>query len=72
MREAKAEPLSARLQRLREARGLSTRALSRAAGLSASLVSHVETGRIRDPGLGTLRALAGALGVGLAELAGGG
>lgn len=65
-----AESLATRLRRLREARGLSTRQLAGAAGFSQGVVTHLETGRTRDPRLETLRALAAALGVGLEDLAG--
>lgn len=63
------EPLPARLKRLREARGLSQRALARACGVTSQAVSLIEAGR-REPSLAMARRLAEALGVGLSELAG--
>lgn len=56
------------LRRLREAAGLSQQALGEAAGLPSNAhVSHIESGRIDDPNTKTLRSLAKALGVELAE-----
>ena len=66
----KPEPLASRLKRLREARGLSQRALARAAGLTAQAVSLVEAGRRPNLTLQTAERWAAALGVGPAELAG--
>ena len=47
---------------------MSQHALSVAAGLSSAHVNHIESGRIPDPGIKTLRNLAKALGVELSEL----
>lgn len=65
-------PLRDRLRRLRTAAGLTQQQLAVKAGLSVSVVVHLEGGRIPDPRMSTLKALAKALGVGLDELAGGG
>ncbi len=54
----------------REQRGLSQRALARAAGVSPVLATKIESGAIADPRLSTLRKLAKALGVTVAELIG--
>jgi transcriptional regulator with XRE-family HTH domain len=51
----------------RNAQGLSQEALARRADRSLMTVFHVEAGD-RDATLGTLQAIAGALGVELAEL----
>jgi transcriptional regulator with XRE-family HTH domain len=59
-----------RLRALRRARGLSQEALSRASGVSATVISRIERGAIVEPSLRTLRALAKALDVTLDELAG--
>lgn len=55
-------PIGDRLKELRKASGLTQQALATAAGLSMSLVIHLEAGRITDPRASTLRALAKALG----------
>lgn len=52
---------------LRESRGLSRRELAEASGLSYPYVSQIENGD-REPSIKALAALAGALGVELAEL----
>ena len=56
-----------RLREARRARGLSLRALAERLGVSASLISQVETGRAR-PSVSTLYAIASELGVSLDEL----
>lgn len=56
-----------RLRRARTSRGLSLRAVARRLGVSASLISQVETGRA-NPSVNTLYALASELGVSLDEL----
>jgi transcriptional regulator with XRE-family HTH domain len=58
----KKETFAARLARIREAAGLSQRQLASRAGLSQQAVSLLERG-LRDPTLGTLRALAAVLAV---------
>ena len=54
----------------REQRGLSQRALARAAGVAAVLVTKLESEAIVDPRISTLRKLATALGVTVAEIIG--
>jgi transcriptional regulator with XRE-family HTH domain len=61
-------PIGDRLKRLRKAAGMTQQALATAAGLSMSAIIHIEAGRIPDPRLSTLKALARALGVTLDEL----
>jgi transcriptional regulator with XRE-family HTH domain len=60
-------PVGERLRTERHARGLSLRELADRLGVSASLISQIETGRAR-PSVSTLYALAGELGVSLDEL----
>jgi transcriptional regulator with XRE-family HTH domain len=55
------------LRAARERRGLTVRALASKAGVSASMLSHVENRRV-SPSLATLRSLARALEIPLAEL----
>jgi transcriptional regulator with XRE-family HTH domain len=62
-------PIKDRLRELRTAAGLTQQALAVKAGLSVSAVVHIEAGRIPDPRVSTLRAIARALGVGLDDLA---
>jgi transcriptional regulator with XRE-family HTH domain len=62
-----------RLRELRERRGLTQAELAQKSGLTQATVSRLEEGgqaRGRVPKLPTLLALAAALGVGLARLAG--
>ena len=56
-----------RLREGRQARGLSLRAMAARLGVSASLISQVETGRAR-PSVRTLYAIAAELGISLDEL----
>jgi transcriptional regulator with XRE-family HTH domain len=58
------------LKRLRAAAGLTQQQLAVAAGLSVSVVAHIERGHIPDPRASTLRALARSLGCTLDDLAG--
>lgn len=62
-------PIKERVRELRIARGMTQQALAVAAGLSISAVVHIEAGRIPDPRLSTVKALAQALGVPVDELA---
>ena len=62
-------PFAAALARLRRERGLTRYALARLAGVPEIALSKMERGT-REPRLGTLAKLAGALGVGLDEVAG--
>jgi transcriptional regulator with XRE-family HTH domain len=64
-------PIGDRLKELRKAHPMTQQALATAAGLSMSVIIHIEAGRIPNPRLDTLRKLAKALGVTLDELAGG-
>ena len=59
--------LGERLRQARTARGLSLRAIARRIGVSASLISQVETGRAK-PSVSTLYALANELAISLDEL----
>lgn len=54
--------VGARLQKLREAQGLSQRALAAASGLSPNALSQIERGNV-SPSVSTLNRLAAALGV---------
>jgi transcriptional regulator with XRE-family HTH domain len=63
-------PIKDRLKELRKAAGLTQQDLAMKSGLSITTVVHIEAGRIPDPRISTLRALAKVLGVGLDELAG--
>lgn len=60
-------PIGQRLRDVRKSIGISLRELARRAGVSASLVSQIETGRLR-PSVSTLYALTGSLGIPIAEL----
>jgi transcriptional regulator with XRE-family HTH domain len=55
-------PLKDRLRELRKAAGLTQQALAVRAGLSVSNVVHIEAGRIPDPRVSTVKAIADALG----------
>lgn len=55
-----------RLRAVREARGLSQRALARVAGIPSSTVSLLESGR-SNPSVGSLKRILDAIGVSLAE-----
>jgi len=65
--EARYPPIGPRLRAARGARGLSLRSLADRLGVSASLISQVETGRA-TPSVNTLYAIASELGVSLDEL----
>jgi transcriptional regulator with XRE-family HTH domain len=62
-------PIKDRVRQLRKAAGLTQQTLAVKAGLSMSAVVQIESGRIPDPRVSTLKALAVALGVSLDELA---
>ena len=62
-------PIKDRLRELRTAAGLTQQDLAVKAGLSISAVVHIEAGRIPDPRVSTLKALAKALGCRLDDLA---
>ena len=61
-------PLKDRLKELRKAADLTQQALATKAGLSMSAIIHLEAGRIPDPRISTLRAIARVLGVTVDEL----
>lgn len=56
------------MARLRTARGLSQEGLARTAGIASVTVSKLEQGRITDPRLGTVLAVATALGCSVEDL----
>jgi transcriptional regulator with XRE-family HTH domain len=60
-------PLGGRIKSLRAERGLQQRQLAEKAGMTPSMVSQIESGRL-TPSLPTLGKLAGALGVPIASL----
>ena len=62
--------LGSRLHELRRRRGWTLLALAGSAGLTEGAVSKLENGRVASPGAATVAALAAALGVPLAALAG--
>lgn len=64
-----AEQIGARLRDARLARGLSLRGLAQSLGVSASLMSQIETGKTQ-PSVSTLYAIVSALGVSIDELLG--
>ena len=61
-------PIADRLRAFREAAALSKQELATKAGLSISVVSHIEQGKKADPRASTVQALAQALGVSMEEL----
>ena len=67
MAQVEIPPIGAHIRAERLRRGISLRALAREAGVSASLVSQIETGRIR-PSVSTLYAVTGALGLSITDL----
>jgi transcriptional regulator with XRE-family HTH domain/quercetin dioxygenase-like cupin family protein len=67
MGQVEIPPIGERIRSVRQARGTSLRALAREAKVSASLVSQIETGRLR-PSVSTLYAITGALGVPLSDV----
>lgn len=60
--------LGAAVKQLREQRGATQEALAYEAGITTGTLSQLERG-ISNPSWGTLRAIAGALGVSMVELA---
>jgi transcriptional regulator with XRE-family HTH domain/quercetin dioxygenase-like cupin family protein len=60
VRELAAPPIGQRLRELREQHRLTMRGLAKLAGVSASLISDVERGRV-EPSISALKRLAGAL-----------
>jgi transcriptional regulator with XRE-family HTH domain len=61
-------PLKDRVRELRKAAGLTQQALAVKAGVSVSVVQHIEQGAIPDPRVSTLVQLARAMGVPLDAL----
>lgn len=62
--------LGKRLQKARQAAGLTQQQLCQQANLSFSTLTKIERGAIKAPSIFTIQAIAGALGVGLDELIG--
>ncbi|WP_210569072.1 helix-turn-helix domain-containing protein [Streptomyces sp. GESEQ-4] len=62
MSPAAAPPVGARIRQVRLERGMSLRSLAREIGVSASLVSQIETGK-SQPSVSTLYAITTALGI---------
>jgi len=62
-----AQQVGSSVRRLRQAQGLTSGELARSAGISAAMLSRLESGNV-SPSLETLAALAGALGTGVATL----
>lgn len=58
------------LKRLREQKGLSQLELAKRAAVAQAYISEMEAGAKKNPGIETLRKLAKALGVPVAELLG--
>ncbi|MDO0938332.1 cupin domain-containing protein [Streptomyces sp. DG2A-72] len=67
MSPAAAPPVSARIRQMRLDRGMSLRSLAREIGVSASLVSQIETGK-SQPSVSTLYAITTALGISVESL----
>lgn len=53
----------------RELKKMSLRDLERASGVSNALISQIETGKVKDPGFGTIVRLADALSLSLDRIA---
>jgi transcriptional regulator with XRE-family HTH domain len=64
--------IGATVKRIREAAGMSQQQLAGAAGISLSLLAQMEQGKNENPRLDTIRSLARALAVGVADLVGNG
>ena len=62
-----AQQVGSSVRRLRQAQGLTSGELARSAGISAAMLSRLESGNV-SPSLETLAALAAALGTGVATL----
>ncbi|MFF7734360.1 MULTISPECIES: cupin domain-containing protein [unclassified Streptomyces] len=67
MSSAVVPPVGARIRQARQERGTSLRALAREIGVSASLVSQIETGK-SQPSVSTLYAITTALGISVESL----
>jgi transcriptional regulator with XRE-family HTH domain len=57
-----------KLKRLRRGQGLTQEELAEQSGVAQSTIAQIETGRRPEPRPGTLKKLAGPLGVEIAEL----
>ncbi len=57
-----------KLNRLRRSKGMTQAELSQASGVAQSTITHIESGKHERPHPGTLRKLARALGVEIADL----
>jgi transcriptional regulator with XRE-family HTH domain len=60
--------LGAMLKQLRKKRGLTQQALAKRTRIAQGYISELEGGKEKNPGIETLRKLAKALGVSLADL----
>ncbi len=60
--------MGARLRALREERGLTQQVAARAAGITTDMISRLENGRYKSPGLRTLLRIANGLGVSLSSV----
>ena len=67
MSPADTPPVGARIRQVRLARGMSLRALAREVGVSASLISQIETGK-SQPSVSTLYAITTALAISIEAL----
>ncbi|MFJ8463615.1 helix-turn-helix domain-containing protein [Streptomyces swartbergensis] len=67
MSPAVVPPVGARIRQARQERGMSLRALAREVGVSASLVSQIETGK-SQPSVSTLYAITTVLGISVESL----
>ena len=56
------------LRKAREAKGITQEELERLSGISQSMISSLETGRIPNPTIATVRSLSSALGIAFEEL----
>jgi transcriptional regulator with XRE-family HTH domain len=65
-----AKKLKTMIKTLRQAKGLSQRALAARVGVTAAYITMLERGKKTNPSLPTLRKLAKALGVPVTELLG--
>jgi transcriptional regulator with XRE-family HTH domain len=62
------EALGRAIRQLRDERGLKQKELAQAADMNVTAISHIERGRA-NPAWGTVRRIAGALGVTVSEIA---
>lgn len=65
---ARMTPITLRLKELREARGLSQKALAKLAGVPQPTISRIESGRLPNVGLTIIEKLSEALEVNAARL----